>query len=250
MIVHGGEPFFLPGGKHGILLIHGFTAVPAEMLLLGQYLHAHGYTVLGVRVAGHGTTPTHLARITYKGWYNSVCDGYSILSGCCEQISAVGQSMGGLLALRLAANAELANVVSLAAPIMIHEDKKLFLLPAREECVGRFKPKRRRNMPNVPEICNISYGEMPLVSVHELLDLIENVKKELPKIHCPALVVQSYNDHTVRYRSANYIYKRIGSLDKDIFWLDRSGHLLTLDCQREQVFARIKEFLDQRGGIM
>ena len=40
MIMEGAEPFFLPGGRTGVLLIHGFTGLPAELLLMGKYLQA------------------------------------------------------------------------------------------------------------------------------------------------------------------------------------------------------------------
>ena len=125
MVLQGGEPFFLQGGKHGVILTHGFTGTPAEMLLLGRYLHAQGYTVLGIRLAGHGTTPEALARTGREEWYDSVCDGYSLLAGCCDKISLVGQSMGGLLTLKLAANAVIYRAAVLAAPIFIHEDRHL-----------------------------------------------------------------------------------------------------------------------------
>lgn len=245
MILRGGEPFFYRGGSHGVLLVHGFTSVPAEMLLLGCHLHDLGYTVLGVRLAGHGTTPKDLERMSSEDWYDSVCDGYALLDSCCEKISVVGQSMGGLLSLRLAANVPVHRVAAMAAPIFIHEDKMLYRLPPRETCAGRFQPKRRRQLPDVPEECNASYLEMPLGAVHEVLDLIEVVKKELPRVTAPLLLIQSYNDHTVRYRSASYIYRRAGSQEKELHWLDKSGHLLTLDCQREEVFQQVSAFLQK-----
>lgn len=243
MILQGGEPFFFHGGDKGVLLIHGFTGTPAEMLLMGRYLHGLGFTVLGVRLAGHGTSPKDLARMTREDWYDSVCDGYSILESCCSHIYVAGQSMGGLLTLRLAAHVRVEKAVSLSTPIFIHEDKHLYRLPPREQCEGKFHPKRRRFIPEVPEACNASYGEMPLVAIHELLDLIESVKRSLPRVRCPLLVMQSHNDHTVQDRSGDYIYRRCGSEDKDMYWLDRSGHLLTLDCQRQEVFQQVGEFL-------
>ncbi|MDD3115362.1 MAG: alpha/beta fold hydrolase [Anaerovibrio sp.] len=243
MILQGGEQFFFQGGRHGVLLVHGFTGSPAEMLLLGHYLHEQGYTVLGVRLAGHGTTPEDMARMSREDWYDSVCDGYSLLACCCSKISIVGQSMGGLLSLKLAANAAVHSAAVLGAPIFIHEDKKLYRLPPRDKCQGRYQPKRRRQISDVPDICNASYGEMPLLAVHELLNLIEDVKKELPRVSCPLLVMQSHNDHTVRERSADYIYRRAGSSAKKLYWLDRSGHLLALDCQRQEVFEQVGGFL-------
>ena len=245
MILRGGEPFLLPGGDHGVLLVHGFTGAPAEMLLLGQYLHKQGYTVLAVRLAGHGTTPEALAQTTYDDWYDSLCDGYSILASMCQHISVVGQSMGGLLSLLLAADGQVEKVVTLAAPIFIHEDRQLYRLPAREKCGCRYYPKKRRNIADVPPECNVSYGEMPMISIHEVLDLIDRAKKELPRLRCPLLVVQSHEDHTVRDRSGSYIYTYAGSYEKEIMWLEKSGHLVSLGCDREAVFEKIAEFLQQ-----
>jgi carboxylesterase len=51
-IVPDSEPFFLPGGTTGCLLLHGFTAMPGEMRQFGEHLAEKGFTVLGVRLAG------------------------------------------------------------------------------------------------------------------------------------------------------------------------------------------------------
>ena len=40
-------PFDFPEGKHGVLLIHGFTGSPAHMRPLGDALRARGYAVRG-----------------------------------------------------------------------------------------------------------------------------------------------------------------------------------------------------------
>ena len=92
MHLQGAEPFLLPGGRHGVLLIHGFTGLPAELRLMGEYLNARGFTVLAIRLAGHGTTVEDLSRMEHEDWMDSVRDGYAILSGVCERISVVGQS--------------------------------------------------------------------------------------------------------------------------------------------------------------
>ena len=112
----GAEPFFLPGGRHGVLLIHGFTGLPAELRLMGEYLHAHGFTVLAIRLAGHGTTAEDLSRTEHEDWMDSVRDGYAILRGACDDIAVVGHSMGAIFALLLSIEAEVTCVVSLGAP--------------------------------------------------------------------------------------------------------------------------------------
>jgi hypothetical protein len=50
------EPFYFPGNEIGCLLIHGFTGTPKEMRWMGEYLARQGYSVLGVRLAGHATS--------------------------------------------------------------------------------------------------------------------------------------------------------------------------------------------------
>ena len=111
----------MPGGKKGVLLIHGFTGLPAELLLMGEFLNKQGFTVLGVRLAGHGTTVEDMSHMTWEDWMDSVRDGYALLSGYCEDISVIGHSMGGLFALLLATEEIVSHVVTLAAPIFIPE---------------------------------------------------------------------------------------------------------------------------------
>ena len=94
MIIEGAEPFLMKGGSEGILLIHGFTGVPAELLLMGKFLNRAGYTVLGVRLAGHATNELNLMKTNNEDWFNSVLDGYALLSGLCEKIFVAGHSMG------------------------------------------------------------------------------------------------------------------------------------------------------------
>ena len=243
LILNGAESFFLPGSTHGVLLVHGFTGSPSEMVLLGQYLHQHGFTVLCMRMAGHGTTPEDMEHMNWQNWFDSVIDGYALLEGCCERISVVGLSMGGLLAMLLSTQAEIYKIVSMAAPIYITDEQELRLLPPQEQSAGQFVPKRRKRLPGTPGICNVSYRKMPLVSVHELLHRISYVRSQLELVQRPLLILQSRQDHTAQPRSAQYIYDHTASVDKRLFWLEKSGHRLPVDSERELVFEKTAEFL-------
>lgn len=246
MILRGAEPFFLPGSREeGILLIHGFTGTPAEMVLLGEYLQDRGYTVLAVRLSGHGTSPEDLAKTAWQNWYDSVCDGYDLLRGVCSRVSVIGLSMGALMAMRLSLDRTVEKVVSLSAPIFISAGHNLRLLPPPELAEGRYVPKKRRKLPDLPERCNVYYHKMPLVSVYQLLAFIERMKEHLPQVSRPLLVVQSRNDHTVKAESGEYIYEQVSSAEKEILYLGQSGHLVTLDIERNTVFAKVAEFLAQ-----
>ncbi len=243
MIISGAESFLLQGGNQGILLIHGFTGNPSELILLGKYLQSKNFTVLGIRLAGHGTNEKDLTRITRDDWINSVIDGYSILRGCCQKISVVGHSMGALLSLRLSLLRPIEKIVTLAAPIFIDESLNLKLLPPREQSRGKFTRKRPRDLKNVPNAVNCTYRLIPLIAVHELMDLIEETKKFLPMIKMPILILHGTDDHTAKVDSAKFIFENVSSAQKEIKLIENMGHLLPLKEGREKIFEMTADFL-------
>ncbi|WP_313992578.1 alpha/beta fold hydrolase [uncultured Selenomonas sp.] len=244
MHLQGAEPFLLAGGAHGVLLIHGFTGLPAELRLMGEHLHAQGFTVLAIRLAGHGTTVEDLSRMAHEDWMDSVRDGYAILSGICTRISVVGHSMGAVFAMLLSAEAETARVVSLCAPVMIAPEQGIEHLPTRAASVDRYVPKARRTLHNVPQGANNTYRRMPLISIHEMMDVIAVLRREIGRVTVPILIAHGARDHTADPRSADYLYEHVGSTQREKYILPDAGHLLPLEAGiRELVFARTAAFL-------
>jgi len=239
-ILQGAEPFLLPGGERGVLLIHGFTGSPSEMRLLGEYLNAQGYTVLAPRLCGHGTSAEEMATTIWPHWYGVVQDGYHLLKGLCKEIAVVGLSMGGLFALKMGIDYPITKVVSLAAPIYL-TDKRLPML-GFVRLFRRFVPKKRRSL-KVDPIYSVCYDRTPLASLSSLLELIKHVDQQLPRLDKPVLIMQSRREHTVQPKSAKHIYDRVGSVEKKLIWLEKSGHIITLDIERDAVFGCIADFL-------
>ncbi len=97
------------------------------MRLLGEYLHQQGLTVLGVRLAGHGTTPQDLNETKWQDWYKAVSDGVYRLQAGCDRVSIVGLSMGGLLTIKAAAELPVAKAAILAAPIYVCDRRAPYL---------------------------------------------------------------------------------------------------------------------------
>lgn len=241
LIMKGAEPFLLPGGEHGVLVIHGFTGSPSEMRLLGEALQQAGYTVLGPRLCGHGTSAEEMSRTFWDLWYGSALDAYHLLRQTCRNVSVVGLSMGGLLALKLAAEQPVHKVAALCAPIYIAE-KRLQFLPVYR-VFRSYHAKRRRKLPGIQEELSVCYDKTPLRSLSSLLALIKHVDRLLPAVTVPALIMQARHEHTVEPHSARHIYEHIGSRDKRLIWLEKSGHIITLDVEKETVFDEIKDFL-------
>jgi len=239
-IIRGAEPFFLPGGRQGVLLVHGFTGSPSEMRMMGEFLQQQGFSVLGPRLSGHGTSAAEMADTAWPHWYSTVEDGYHLLKAECDDIAVVGLSMGGLLAFKLASEYPVRSIASLNAPIYI-ADRRLPFLPV-VRVFRNFMPKKRRQTA-VDSCYNISYDQTPLNSLSSLLDLIKEVDGLLPLLDISTLIIQSRNEHTIRPESAQYIYDRLGSQDKKLLWMERSGHVVTLDVEHQELFATVADFL-------
>lgn len=242
MIIEGAEPFLFRGSSTGVLLIHGFTGSPAELLPLGEFLHRAGYTVLCVRLAGHGTTEFDLMRTTCDDWFNSVLDGYAILKSFCEKIFVAGHSMGALLSLKLAATKNIDKLVTLSPPFFINEDLHLEKLPPRSECKNLFAIKPRRKLKNVPPAVNKTYRKFPLICVHEFLKLCDEVQKILPKVQTPLLIMHATDDHTAKFESAEFLLKSVASTQIELITVSKGGHLIPLTERRDFIFENILKF--------
>ena len=243
MIIEGAEPFFFGGEKVGVLLIHGFTGSPAELLPLGEFLNRAGFTVLGVRLEGHGTNEKDLSRKNAGDWFNSVLDGYAILKNFCDKIFVVGHSMGALLTLKLSTVKPVDKIITLSPPIFISDDFHIETLPPRSECEGLFIVKPRKKLKNVPPAVNKTYKKFPLVCVHEFLTLVEEVKKLLPEIKTPLLIMHAENDHTAKFESAEFLLNAVASKPVQLVKVSNGGHLIPLTDGRDFIFEKILEFI-------
>ena len=85
--------------------------------------------------------------------------------------------------------------------------------------------------------------EYPIAAAHEVQKLIRLVRKLLPRITCPTLIVHSTLDTAVIPQSAAIVYEGISANDKEILTLHNSGHALTVDGEWEKIAAKSCEFI-------
>ena len=236
--------YFLPGGPCGVVLVHGYTGTPMELRPLGDYLAAQGFTVLGVRLPGHGTSWQELEQTTWPKWYQAVADGVRQLQGCCKSVSVAGLSLGGLLAAKAAAELPLASAVLMSTPIYVRDWRVPFIKYLRF-----FVRRIRRHKFQGSELrkkYDFSYAEMPVKPLPSLFALRDLCRDEyLGRITVPALVIQSTVERTVKPASAQFIYEHLGSRHKQLLWLQKSGHVLTLDEESPLVCAAVGTFLKE-----
>jgi carboxylesterase len=246
VILNEGEPFFFQRGKTGCLLIHGFTGAPKEMRWLGEHLADEGFSVLGVRLFGHATDQRDLLRSRWQDWFVSVEDGYHYLRGTCDRIVVMGLSLGGSLALHFGAQFPMVGIVACSAPYVL-PDKLAYLMRPILPILGhiwRFFPKAEPDWVNTEMAKDhLEYPAYPIRGAVELDKQLKEMRRHLPKITVPVLLVHSINDQSVPMRHATRIYEALGTKDKGILWLENSGHIVVRDAERERVFQSTTDFI-------
>jgi carboxylesterase len=80
-----------------------------------------------------------------------------------------------------------------------------------------------------------------------VLGFIKKVRSSLASVTSPILVMHGRNDHTVHPGNAQLIYEGVSSRDKELVWMERSYHVITLDYDREEVLRRTTEFIKERA---
>lgn len=242
-ILPGCEPAYLQGSRTGCLLLHTFTGSPYEMYELGELLHQQGDTVHIPLLPGHGTSPANLKKIKWYQWFEAAKNELFQLRKQCDQVFIIGMSMGGALALHLAAHYEVNGIVALAPG--------LFLRNRFAAMSGMLSPlvpySKKRNGPDIKaDVQTNSYDRIPLKSTSELLKLFRHLKNDLHDVYSPALIIYARKDHVVHPRSANYIYRNISSADKKILELKESYHIMTMDLEKETVFQEVLKFISEK----
>ena len=242
-VIKGAEPFLIKRGPVGVLLLHGYTGTPSEMKPLAESLAAENYTVLAPRLFGHATHPDDMLRARWWDWIASAEDGLNLLRGCSERQVVMGLSMGGVLALLLAARHPVDAVFSFAAPCEMPRDPRIKFLP----WVYWMIPKQHKGEPDWhdPEIhrTHIDYPYFHTRSIMELQKLIAAMRSELGTVNAPAFFSQSHGDRTVPPESMDFLSSHVASKVVEKLWVDDSGHVIIKDLEKEKVFTAVKIFL-------
>jgi carboxylesterase len=242
-------PFRHRGGRRGVLLVHGFAGTPFEMRGLGAALAARGFAVSVPALAGHGPDSARLRGTAWTDWLGSVEAAFDELRADCDVVGVCGLSLGGLLSLELARRrpGQVAALALLATALYlppwqargIRRASRSWLLKrlAMPKPLGSdiADPAMRRRNPT---------RSMPFATLASLVDCMEHVRPRLGEVACPALVAHGRKDHTIPFACADELAARLaGTVER--MTLERSFHVLTLDLEREALFARIGDFFER-----
>ena len=244
LTIPGAEPSLLRAGPASCILLHGFTANPEEMRFLADDLHSRGYTVLNVRLAGHGSHPSDLKCTRWTDWLLSVEDGLQLLHGLSGQTVLIGQSMGGMVALAAAAQYRVAGVVTLSTQYFGYPPAQVLMA----RLMGALGMTARKQVQEHPKLGQRreegypAYARYPVGIIVEVAKLQRAMQSCLPQVRVPALVVQSHQDMGGR-NDLERIYAALGSAVKEKLWLDGFEHSVVRDEKRQVLFEAIGKFL-------
>jgi carboxylesterase len=98
-------------------------------------------------------------------------------------------------------------------------------------------------MKNDADNPHINYLRCPVSSFVQVKRLMKKVRKSLPDIFIPALVIQAKNDPLVAPESGPAIFKRLGTDKKHFSWIDYNMHGIVRGEIALEVFKEVESFL-------
>src|SRR2546423_12898802 len=82
-----------------VLLLHGLTGTPVDMLYMKHALVAEGYTVSAPLLPGRGTKPSDMFNLSWEDWMSSALTAYDELASEHENVVVGGLSAGATMSL-------------------------------------------------------------------------------------------------------------------------------------------------------
>ena len=185
-------------------------------------------------------------RTTLADWYAEVERAFEKLRAECDQVVVGGLSMGGALALWLAANHphEVAGLVLVNPP---SPARTASCSPYRWSSGVAARPRGIGNDIKKPGVSEPA-TPTPLKALHSMMQGWKRSRADLPKVTQPVLMFRSREDHVVDGSPTRNVLAGISSRDVTERVLEDSYHVATLDNDAPQIFAESAAFIARVTG--
>jgi carboxylesterase len=249
-VARGAEAIRLEGtGTRAVLLLHGFGDTPQTLSYLADHLQRAGFTVSVPLLPGHGRTLRSFARMTSESLHATAAEEYERLRARFPRVGVVGLSMGGALAVRLAARHRELPALVLLAPYL-EMPPGLRRIARAAPLWGRLLPYLRsrdpRSIRDQREIAlNRGYGVLSAGALATLERIVRAASADLPWVASPTLLIQSREDNRISPHAAERAYARLGARERRLMWTEGAGHVITVDFGREAVIEETAGWLER-----
>ncbi len=247
-IIDGAQTYYnYLSDKIGIFLIHGFTGSPAEMIPFAKRFESKNISVYCPRLAGHGTNIDDFNSSTVDQWYQSALDQYLEFKSRVKTTYIIGLSLGGQIATYLSYMAGCEKLALFSTPYDIPDNKMKYAklisifvkkIKKKEEKPAIFDEKARKLLLNYD-----NYPYYYLKPVSQLYKSFKYFHHYIKKTFAPLLIVQSELDPVSSFKSPQKIFnKSKSSKIKQMKYLKKSSHVITLDYEADELFSITYDF--------
>jgi carboxylesterase len=204
-----------------VILIHGWSAFPRQMLDLGRRLNEEGYWIYIPLLSGHGCRPESLEKVIMDDWVNDVEKVLAKIkdNSAVKKVFIGGNSMGGSLAILGSLKDNFSGLILLGTPVHI---KRHFLVWFLSNLLSPFGIYLKKTYPkNIKDDYpgSNSYQYFPVKSVSQCLAVIKKAAFSLGKVNTPTLILQTNSDYMVTKYSPWIIYNMVKSKIKKLHWI-------------------------------
>ncbi len=240
-----------PPGAPALLALHGFAGTPNEVRPITEVAARAGFLARAPRLAGHGETAEGLLDVGWRDWSRQAGDALRelrVLSGA--PVVVCGVSLGSMLATHLAATFpdDVAGLVALSNAITL----RFWAIRLPLGLFERYRPFGNRLYAvkggadirdPVVRAQHMTYDVNPIAGAVEVLRAGRLVRAELANVRCPTLVMHGLLDRVCPVANAAQFAGALGTADVEVVVLPRSGHILSVDLDRDEVARRVDAFL-------
>lgn len=221
-------PFSWPGNDVGVVIVHGYGGSIADYRVLAQLLNADGYSVFGLRLAGHGQGQEALRHSTLSDWQSSVAQGIALARQTCRQIFIIGSSFGGVLSLDYASSDRNIAGLILVNTALSYSGAGVFqgLALRVMKLFTPDYPKKGLSQEEREIAARIgSSSAWPIEGILATSRFARNiVVPKLPSINVPTLILRSNHDPVVGTQNSQRLADLLGSTDKELVTIPVSTH--------------------------
>lgn len=252
-VIPGAHSVSLNGGNPAVLILHGFGDTPQSVRSLADHLNRQGWKVQVPLLPGHGRTLREFAQSRAEEWRECALAEYDALKRRSGAVAVVGQSMGGALAVLIAAERQDVDALVLLAPYLTMLPKVTRLARTHRLLTLVTPYVRNRSERSIWDPAersrSLGLGYVAPRSLAELLAITREAWRSAPDARAPTLVLQSTSDNRIPAADASRAFARLGSSSKELHWLTGCGHVIAVDYRRDEVFARTEDWLRRHGPV-